>query len=359
VSSEPVLIADGHLDLAFNALHLRRDLTRDALAVRESDGPETLRDYGTCTVTLPELRRGRVGLVLGTIMVRIDAAGSYAGSGMRVQSQCHGVARGHAAYYEILEQTGELRIIRTASDLARHVSLWTDTADPSRLPVGVVLAMESSDPILGPEQVEYWHGLGLRCASLCHYGVGAYAHGTGTEGGLLPRAREMLRTFAEHGVMLDVTHLTDQGLWEALELYDGPVLASHHNCRALVPGQRQLDDAMLGALIERDGVIGTSFDLWMLDPEFVRGRQNPRRKNLEAVVDHIDHVCQLAGGSRHAAVGSDLDGGFGAEQSPAGVDTIADVAALADRLSRRGYVQQDVQNVLCGNWLRLLRKVLR
>jgi membrane dipeptidase len=353
------LVVDGHLDLAFNALSLRRDLTQPAARVRAADHEGVRREYGTCTVTLPDLRRGRVGVLLGTIMVRIDPAGSYAGTGMRTQLQCFGAGRGHAAWYEALERAGEVRVIRTARDLDEVVALWRTADDTSRLPVGVVMAMESSDPIVDPEQVPQWRETGLRCASLCHYGVGAYAHGTGTEGGLLPRAREMLRAFTDHKIALDVTHLTDQGLWQALDLYGGPLLASHHNCRALVPGQRQLDDAMIAAIAKRDGVIGAAFDLWMLDPEFQRGVTNPRRKGMEAVADHIDHVCQVSGSSRHAAVGSDLDGGFGLEQSPSDLDTIADVGALADILAGRGYGAQDVENVLSGNWLRVLRQVLR
>jgi membrane dipeptidase len=352
------LVVDSHLDLAFNALHLRRDLTLSAAGVRATEDEAVRREFGTCTVTLPELRRGRVGVVLGTIMVRIDPAGSYAGTGMRTQLQCYGAGRGHAAYYEALERAGEVRIVRSARDLDEIVALWRTSNDTSRLPVGVVLAMESSDPIVDVEQVGHWHEIGLRCASLCHYGVGAYAHGTGTEGGLLPQARDMLRAFEKHGVVLDVTHLTDAGLWQALDLYSGPLLASHHNCRALVPGQRQLDDAMIAAIAKRDGVIGASFDLWMLDPKFERGRTNPRRKGLDAVAEHIDHVCQVSGSSRHAAVGSDLDGGFGLEQSPSDLDTIADVGALADRLSARGHSAADVENILSGNALRLLRRVL-
>jgi membrane dipeptidase len=356
---EPTLIIDGHLDLAWCALNLRRDLTLSVADVRAADDEKVGSQFGTCTVTLPEMRRARVGIAFGTVMVRIDPAGSYAGSGMRVQSQCYGAARGHVAYYEALERAGEVKILRTARDLDEHVGLWRRASQPSRLPVGIVLAMEGCDPILDASQVEHWHDIGLRCASLSHYGTGAWAHGTGTEGGLFPRSRELLRAFTAQGIILDVTHLTDEGLWQALELTEGPVIASHHNSRALVAGQRQLDDDMLKALIERDAVIGTSFDLWMLEPEFVRGQPNPRRKSLEAVTDHIDHVCQLAGSGRHAAIGSDLDGGFGVEQSPAGLETIEDVARVAQILSRRGYAVPDVEAILCGNWLRVLRKVFR
>lgn len=355
----PRLIIDSHLDLAWNALHLRRDLTRPVAVVRQSDPPEITARYGTCTVTLPELRRGRVGIVFGTVMVRIDPTGSYEGSGMRVQTQCYAAARGHAAYYEALERAGEVRIVRTAADLERIRRLWREAGDTSSLPVGVVMAMESSDPIVDVDQVHHWHDVGVRCASLSHYGIGAWAHGTGTQGGLFAPARELLEAYRMAGIVLDVTHLTDEGLWQALEWYDGPVAASHHNCRTLVPGQRQLDDAMIRELIRRDAVIGTSFDLWMLDPAFERGKKNPRRVGLEGVVDQIDHVCRLAGSTRHAAIGSDLDGGYGLEQSPADMDTVADVRHLDGILERRGYTAQDRDNIFHGNWLRLLGRVLR
>ena len=106
MTHEPFLIIDGHLDLAFNALNLRRDLTLPAADVRTADDEKVRSEFGTCMVTLPEMRRGRVAIALGTIMIRIDPAGSYAGSGMRVQTQCYGAGRGHAAYYEALERAG-------------------------------------------------------------------------------------------------------------------------------------------------------------------------------------------------------------------------------------------------------------
>jgi membrane dipeptidase len=72
------------------------------------------------------------------------------------------------------------------------------------------------------------------------------------------------------------------------------------------------------------------------------------------MVDHIDHVCQLAGNARHSGVGTDLDGGFGREQSPQDLDTIADLQRLPDLLSRRGYSPQDIELILHGNWIRFL-----
>jgi len=355
--TQPALIIDGHLDLAVNAMQIRRDLTRTVEEVRGEDNDAVRREFGTCTVTLPALRRGRVGIVFGTVMIRIDPAGSYAGTGMRTQLQCYAMGRGHAAYYEALERSGEARLIRTAADLAEVAAAWRTQPDHRR--IGIVLSMESADPILDPEQVTHWHGIGLRSVSLSHYGTGAYAHGTGTEGGLLPRARDLLAALKASRILVDVTHLTDEGLRELLEFYDGPLIASHHNCRSLVPGQRQLTDDMIRALVQRDAVIGASFDLWMLDPKYVRGSGPAGRKvGLEAVADQIERVCQLAGSSRHAAIGSDLDGGYGVEQSPLGLDTIADAPQVAAILAGRGFGPDDLENVFSRNWMRALGRVL-
>ena len=159
-------------------------------------------------------------------------------------------------------------------------------------------------------------------------------------------------------MMLDVSHLTDESFHEALDRFQGPVLASHSNCRALVPGDRQLDDAMIRRMIERDGVIGAVMDAWMLQPGWVRGETTNEHLTLEAVADQIDHVCQLAGNSRHAAIGTDLDGGYGIEQTPNDLDTIADVQKIPELLRKRGYGEEDIAAVMHGNWSRLLERGL-
>lgn len=132
--------------------------------------------------------------------------------------------------------------------------------------------------------------------------------------------------------MLWVSRRIGTGWSEALEAFDGRVAASHHNCRALVPGQRQLSDEMIKAIVERGGVIGGALDAWMLDPQWQREvpacDQLPH-VTLETVADQLDHIAQLAGSTRHCGIGSDLDGAYGQEQAPQGVDTIADLQQLA------------------------------
>jgi membrane dipeptidase len=352
-----MLIVDGHLDIAVNALQLRRDLKKPITEVRNADSDELKRTFGTCTVTLPEMRRGGVGIAFATLMSRVDAKNSFAGTGMPSQEQCFGIAAGHLGYYRALERLKEARIIRNLSDLEDTVCLWEDESSESR--IGLIIAMEGADPIADPAQVAEWHGEGLRMASLSHYGKSTYAHGTGTDGGLLAGAEELLKAFEEYRIILDLTHLADKAFWDALRLYKGPIAASHHNCRALVPGQRQLTDDMIRAIVERDGVIGLSFDLWMLDKDWNQNKTASEKKGklgLDVVIAHVDHICQLAGNTLHVAMGSDLDGGFGVEQSPRDLDTIADLRKLLPLLSKQGYGEQDIRNIFSGNWLRLLRK---
>lgn len=245
-----------------------------------------------------------------------------------------------------------IRIVRTREDLAAWRAGWD--ADPATAPFGFVLLMEGADPIVAPEQAGLWWSDGLRIVGLAHYGPSAYAFGTGSAGPLTAKGRALLKEMDGLGMMLDVSHLTDESFHEALDVFRGPVLASHSNCRALVPGDRQLDDAMIRRLIERDGVIGAAMDAWMLQPGWVRGETTNEGLTLEAVVDQIDHVCQIAGNSRHAAIGTDLDGGYGIEQTPRDVDTIADVQRIGELLRGRGYGEEDVAGVMHGNWERLL-----
>jgi len=233
----------------------------------------------------------------------------------------------------------------------RDEDLRTD--DP---PVGIVLAMEGADPIVSPEQVSEWWSRGVRIVGLAHYGQSTYANGTGCDGGLTETGPLLLEEMQETGMILDLTHLADEAFWQALDTFDGPVLASHCNCRSLVPGDRQLSDEQLRAVIERGGVVGVAMDAWMLQRDWEKGIYQEVTATLEDVADHIDHICTLAGDTRHVGIGSDLDGGYGLEQVPRDLDTIADLRRVAEILKSRGYTEEDVAGIMRGNWLRLLEE---
>ena len=199
---------------------------------------------------------------------------------------------------------------------------------------------------------------GLRALGPAHYGPGVYAQGTNATGPMSARGHELLREMERLGIILDVTHLCDDSFRDALDRFSGIVWASHSNCRSLVPHERQFTDDQIRELIDRDAVIGAVFDAWMLAPGWVRGESTPERAGvtLNTVIDHIDRICQIAGNARHCGIGSDLDGAFGREQSPADVHTIADLARIPDLLKGRGYSDEDIAGIAHGNFLRLMRK---
>jgi membrane dipeptidase len=355
----PMLVADFHLDLAMNALSWDRDLNVNVPTMRELERGMPQKGRAASTVAFPEMRRGRVALSSATVIARWLAPGSNA-TGSRTQQICHGKAQGQLAYYRLLERAGVVRIIADAATLRAHMAewrAWEAAGATGRAPrLGFVLSMEGADPIVSPEEVAPWWADGMRIVSLCHYGLSAYAFGTGQPGGLTDRGRPLLSALEDAGMILDVTHLADQALYEALDSFGGTVLASHSNCRSLVPGDRQLTDDMIRKLASRGAVIGAALDAWMLHPNWIKGETSRQVVGLADYVNHIDHVCQLTGSARHAAIGTDLDGGYGTEQVPRDLDTIADLQRVSDLLSARGYADRDVEAVMWRNWVELLER---
>ncbi len=357
-----MIVFDAHLDLAWNAIDWNRDLwlpVNDLRAREKATSIEEFKARGHGTVSFPELRIAQVATFIATLLPRlyrpslIPAIQRYAS-----MEAAYAASMGQLAYYRVLEAAGKLRWIKDWPTLERHLNEWmAPKALQSTVPLGFILSMEGADSILSPDQVHHWYDAGLRIIGPAHYGVSPYVHGTGTVGGLFPQGPALLKEMERVGMILDVTHLSDQCFDESLDIYGGPVLASHHNCRALVPDQRQLTDDQIKRLIKRGAVIGAALDAWMLYPGWVRGTTTPKDAgvSLETYVDHIDRVCQLAGNARHAAIGTDLDGGFGTEQTPYDLDTIADLQTVPKILRQRGYKEIDVEAIMHGNWLRFFK----
>ena len=359
-----MLIADSHLDLSWNALQWNRDLLRSVYTIRAQEESTPGKGRGQGTVAFPEMRRGRVALSFATVLARATGR-PEPHLDFAAPAQAYGTAKGQLAYYHALERQDHVRLIRDARQLDAHIAEWTawDAAHPHdgaeeigptpRL--GFVISMEGADPILEPAQLQEWWEGGLRLLELSHFGPGRYAGGTGTEMGLTGLGKSLLTEMGRLGVTLDLTHCSDEAFWEALDHYPGPVLASHNNCRALTPHQRQFSDDQIRAIVRRDGVIGAALDCWMITPGWRHGDSNANI-TLADVVRHIDHICQIAGSSRHAAIGTDLDGGFGREGSPHDLDTIADLQKVPGLIAQRGYGAGDVDAIMHGNWFRFLRR---
>jgi len=357
----PSVIFDAHLDLAMNALEWNRDLSRPVAELRAGEaGQSDKPDRGNSTVSLPEMRRGGVGLCVATLIARVEHLACSPVSGWRSPAQAWAQTQGQLAWYRAKEEAGEMFQIRDAAGLEKHLAVWNFTEAREKLPIGYVLSLEGADSILSLDHLARAREQGLRAIGPAHYGPGVYANGTGASGGFNAKGRELLKEMDRLGFILDATHLCDDCFWEALDLFHGPVWASHQNCRALVPHARQFSDEQLKALIARGAVIGTAMDAWMLVPGWARGKSTPQSASLtlEHFVNHIDHVCQLAGNARHAGIGSDLDGAFGREQTPADLDTIADLAKLPDLLGRRGYTSEDIKGIMSKNFSNFTKTAL-
>jgi membrane dipeptidase len=355
------LIIDAHLDLAMNAIEWNRDLTRPLDEIRLQEMNKTDKnDRGNGTVCLPELRKGRVGLVIATQLSRCTSFGMTL-SGWNSPQQAWAMTQAQLAWYREMEVMGEMVQITTAEGLDKHLALWNDETVADEIkPIGYVLSLEGADSLVKISYLERAYNYGLRAVGLSHFGPGRYAPGTKMEGPITPAGFELMKEMDRLSMVLDVTHLTDEGFYQALDAFQGPVWASHHNVRKIAPTQRQLTDDNIKALIERDAVMGGMLDCWAMDTRFIDAVSDPWQLNirLENLVDHWDHICQIAGNSLHVAIGSDLDGNFGTEQSPWDMNSIADLQKYQGILANRGYTDQDIENIFNKNWLRLFRKAL-
>lgn len=354
-----MFILDAHLDLAMNAMEWNRDLQRPLADINQREAGMTDKpDRGHATVCFEELRKGNIGLVVATQIARYVAPDNPL-PGWHSPEQAWAHTQGQLAWYKAMEEAGELTQITDLNSLDAHLSRWNNPAiAPEAKPIGYILSLEGADSMVTPDYVERAWQYGLRALGPGHYGPGRYANGTNATGKMGQLGLDLLKKMAEFNIILDATHLCDDAFWQAMERYDGPVWASHNNCRALVDHNRQFSDEMLRELIGRGAVIGAVMDAWMVVPGWVRGVSTPRSAgcNLEKLVEHIDHICQLAGNANHVGIGSDLDGGFGTEQCPSDVETIADLQKIPAILRRRGYAVKDVEAIMHGNWLRFLRE---
>ena len=354
-----MFIIDAHLDLAMNAMEWNRDLKQTIKQIRDREKEmKDKPDRGRSTVSLPALRKGKTGLVVATQIARYVSKGSPL-SGWNSPEQAWAQSQAQLAWYLAMVEEGELAQITGLDGLEVQLLKWKDHSVPDeKKPIGFILSLEGADSLVKISYLEKAYAYGLRALGPAHYGDGRYAGGTGTEEGLHPAGKVLLKEMDSLHMILDVTHLTDRGFNEAMEIYQGPVWASHHNCRSLVNNQRQLSDNQIRMLIERDAVIGGVMDAWMLTDNWIRGVSIPKAMGvtLNRLIDHYDHICQIAGNADHIAIGSDLDGAFGTEQSPDDLDTIADLQKLPGCLSQRGYDTGDIEKIMHGNWLRFLRK---
>ena len=345
------MIVDAHLDLAYNALNCGRDLSLPLAALRGRENPNPIR--GRATVTFPALREGGVGLIFGTIFVS-PADGYMMDDGVET-AVYHNADEAYAQgmeqldyYYRMVEAHDDLHLVTSTAELEYAIA---------HQKTGIVILMEGADPIRTPDELVAWHERGLRVVGLAwddtRYSAGSWQNGNS---GLTADGRALLKQMAAHRTILDLTHMSEQATLEALDLYDGTIVATHSNSRALLGNkERHLSDLQIRRIGERGGVIGTVLYNRFLSRDYKKGDLKTA-VTLNHVFAHIDHVCQLLGDAAHVGIGSDFDGGFGADAIPAELDSAADLGKIGAKLKERGYSDADVVGIMGDNWVNLLRR---
>ncbi len=353
-----MFIFDAHLDLSMNAMEWNRDLRVpvEQLNAREK-GLTDKPDRAKATVSLPELRKGNIGIVVATQIGRYVAPDNPL-PGWHSPQQAWAQTQGQVSWYKAMEDEGEMTQITDWAGLEKHLALWNDGTPNDQKPVGYILSLEGADSIVTLDHVERAYHYGLRAIGPAHYGPGRYAQGTDATGFMGKAGQDLLKEMERLNIILDATHLCDDSFWEAMDHFNGPVWASHNLCRTLVNHNRQFSDDQIRELISRGAVIGGALDAWMMVPNWVRGVSTPEGMNcnLEVLIDHLDHICQIAGNADHIGIGTDLDGAFGREQCPYDLETIADLQNIPGLLAKRGYTQEDITKVMHGNFLRFLKQ---
>lgn len=352
-------LIDSHEDLAYNILAFGRDYTLSAAATRarESGGPTPERN-GDTLLGWPDYQRGRVGLVFATLFAtprryaepwEVQSYTTFEQGRLLFQRQLDVYHRLWGDYPE------KFRPVFNRRQLAGVLQPWLQGEEsPVEHPVGTLILMEGAEALQNPEDlVEFWER-GVRMVGPVWAGT-RFCGGTKEYGPISHDGYRLLGMMADLGLILDLSHMTEESALQALDFYPGPVVASHANARAMLRdgGERQLTDRTLQQLFERDGVIGVVPLNQFLRPGILKS--DPRRDTpLDWLAVHIDHICQLAGDAAHVGIGTDFDGGFGVQHVPPEIDTIADMQKLAPLLEKRGYSPLDVQAIFGGNWQRRL-----
>jgi membrane dipeptidase len=345
------LIVDAHEDISYNSVVFGRDFLASVHDKRAREKPPNPQ-AGTATIGLPELLQANVRVVSASIWpVPCDYPDLKAIPCYTTKEEAYVQAKEQLAYYYTLSKDPRIRLITAREDVSRAVN-----SDGGSL--GLLLSIEGGDSIPTPQHVQGWWASGVRIIGPSHRRT-QYAGGTGQPGPLTQAGRELLSEMARMSMILDVSHMSEESFFQALDQFQGPVLASHSNCRAYVPTDRQLSDEMIQVLVKRGGVIGVVLYNNFLLADWKKNHRPKSDVTLATVVKHIQHICDVAGDTMHVGLGSDLDGGLGMESIPLEMDSAADLPKIADALAEAHFTEKEIDNIMAGNWLRFLEESLQ
>jgi membrane dipeptidase len=358
------IVVDAHEDIAWNMLSFKRDYTRPLSETRRIEaGGEVPKRNGTALLGWDAWQQGKVAVIFATLHAAPyrRREGAWDSQVYRDSEQAHRQYSKQLDLYERLteEHADKFQLIKTTADLDQILTDW-EAGGPAHIPIGLVILMEGADAVRRPEELEKWYARGVRLVGPAWAGT-RYAGGTGEPGPLTNEGWALLEVMAELDLILDLSHLAEEAALQALDHYPGTLIASHSNARSLVgrsaAPDRHLADETIRMIGARGGVIGVVPYNKFLDGEW-RPSDGRERLNRYDLIAQIDHICQLTGCADHVGIGSDFDGGLGLEHVPAGFESVADLLSLDRELGEYGYSADQVEKILAGNWLRVLRQAL-
>ncbi len=352
------IIVDAHEDVASTMLFYGRNYLRSAHDIRADEvGSPAEAANGVAMLGLPEWLSGNVAVIFGTLWTLPDRKQTdQLELAYRTSGEAHAQAMQQIEVYEELATISpNIRVIRQRHDLDIVLRSWRGKRDQRQ--VGIVYLMEGGDAIQEPEEIGLWYARGLRFVGPA-WAATRYCGGTSEPGPLTEEGVRLLHEMSKYNMVLDTSHMAEESFFQAVRRYPGRIIASHSNPRVFSENiDRHLSDEMIKALIARDGIIGAVLFNKFLLRNWNHG--DPKdTATADTVARAIDHVCQIAGDARHAGIGTDFDGGFGMRSTPGGFDTVADLHIIGPALAKLGYTVADIELIMGGNWLRLLREVL-
>jgi membrane dipeptidase len=359
----PMIIVDAHQDLAWNILSFGRDYTRSAAETREQErGTQVPVLNGDTLLGWPDYQKGLVAVVFSTLFaspVR-SSLGEWDSQSYANEDEAFALYQAQLdAYYRLVDQhPDKFRLVKDQGDLKEILDHWQNQGQADH-PVGLVPLMEGAEGVRHPSELEAWWQRGVRIIGPAWTGT-RFCGGTREPGPLTRDGFALLDAMSSIGFILDISHMDELAVLQSLDEYHGRILASHANAKALLRGtdsNRNLSNRVIQGVIERDGVIGVvPFNRFLVNGW--RTRDGRESVSLVQLIDHIDHICQLAGDAQHVGIGSDFDGGFGLQKTPFEIDTIADLQKLIPLLDDKGYTEKDIEAVLSRNWIDLLSRSL-
>jgi len=363
-----MLIVDAHQDLAWNIQNFGRNYTYSAAYTRQQESGTNIPLLNDDTLLgWPEYNRGEIAVIFATLF----ATPMRFCTGPR-DKLCYLDENQARIFYQSQIETytnlfeknpDKFQCIRTRSDLEQIIKTWQSTSQNDKTPngrtVGLLILMEGADAVRDPSELESWWLRGVRMIGPA-WASTRYCGGTREPGKLTKAGFTLLEFMAELHFGLDISHMDEVAALQALEVYPGLVVASHSNAGALLKdnaSNRHLSDRTIQEIIMRDGMVGiVPFNAFLTSG----WRRGDRREeaNIFLVIDQIDYICQIAGDALHVGLGTDFDGGFGLQSVPPEFETIADLQKLVPLLEARGYTTNETTNVMGGNWIKRLERLL-